>query len=597
MAKWSVVSNSSYYLRCLVSSAILLCFLIAWLLLVGERWDASLILLRSFSVLENIFFIAMHGAYYVAALLLFLSLYPPVKSPDIARRLSTLVIFILWLFVEGLGATFAKTIGDGANFFTVYYLLTQFNVVTGSFLWFQIIVVAIYVLMFGLIAWLIWGVCHERKFVKVKVASISLVLMSLNLVFWFTPWPKSLALSPFPYIVSTAFAKPNAAAFNNGFEYELNQHEGLFIEQRKYNLVLIVMESTKARALSVYDADLIRQTSFFDQLAEQSLLFEHAYAVLPFTIKALTALNCGVSPYFNYPILESRYGIPKGCLAQQLHQDYGYHTLFMQSATRYYGNMASLLQQFGVQEFIGAEDLDVEGFEYSPPFGYEDSVILAENARWLERVKAPFFAQYLTLGPHWPYTFYQEQDYVDYVQSEGHLYDLGEQYNHYLNAVYAQDQFLEQLIRQYKQAGLYDSTIFVFVADHGQSFGEHRHFQHANNLYQEGIHIPLMIHAPALVKQGQRIDALISQTDVRQLLENLLSGRELLDGVDNQQVFSACWYWRWCVARTDKRYKYIHNFEEAEDELYDLQNDAKERNNIARQYPEKVAQFRQQTLD
>lgn len=597
MAKRSVAKSVLYFVRYFVNAAIALGFLTAWLVLVVWRWEASVILFQSFSVFESVVFIAINAAYYLAALTVFLLLYPPIDVANLARRLAILFIVIFWLIIEGLSVPLAKTMGDGANFFTVYYLLTQFNLLSASYWSFQVVFFAIFLLIVIFLLRVAWEFLQKKQLIKLRLYILSLALMSLNLLVWFTPWPKSLAINPLPYTLSSVVMQPDALSFSTVIVSEA-QKKALKLDElsEKYNIALIVMESTKAEALGAYNADLLRGTPFFDQLAEQSLLFENAYAVLPFTVKALTALNCGVSPYLNYPILESNYGVPTKCLANLLSEQ-GYQTRFMQGATRYYGNMASLLQQFGVQEFVGAEDLDSKGFRESPAFGYEDGIMLNENARWLEHVEQPFFAQYLTLGPHWPYTFYKKEDYIEYVNPADYLHDLGDQNNNYLNAVYAQDQFLRQLIEQYKAAGLYDNTIFVFVADHGQGFGKPKHFQHANNLYQEGIHIPLMIHAPGIVKQGQRIAELVSQADVAALLLNLLSGKAALEGIQHEQVFSACWYWQWCIARTDKQYKYIHNFKEAGDELYDLIADPQERTNIAKQYPELIKVFREQSLD
>lgn len=596
MAKRSRGQSVLYFLRCFFNAAIMLGFLAAWLVLVVWRWEASLVLLQYLNVLESIIFIAINVAYYSAALTLFILLFPPIHATSLIRRLVTLFAAAFWLLIEGLSVAFAKVIGDGVGIFTLYYLLTQFNLLSISYTSFQVVFFAAFLLVVTSLLHAAWVFLQNKQMVKLKLYASSLTLMSINLLVWFTPWPKSLAVNPLPYMLTSVAMQPEASSFSKAAASEAQKKElKLGKLSEKYNIVFIVMESTKAAALGTYNADLVRETPFFDQLAEQSLLFENAYALLPFTVKALTALNCGISSYLHYPILESNYGIPTKCLANLLGEQ-GYQTRFMQSATRYYGNMASLLQQFGVQEFVGAEDLDNKGFRESPAFGYEDGIMLDESARWLESVEQPFFAQYLTLGPHWPYDFYNKEDYIEYVNPADYLHDLGDQYNRYLNAVYAQDQFLQQLIEQYKTAGLYHDTIFVFVADHGQGFGEHRHFQHANNLYQEGIHIPLMIHAPGLVKQGQRIDELVSQTDVPQMLVNLLNGRAALEGIQHEQVFSACWYWQWCIARTDKQHKYIHNFKEAGDELYDLTVDPQESTNIAKQHPELVKVYREQSL-
>ena len=58
------------------------------------------------------------------------------------------------------------------------------------------------------------------------------------------------------------------------------------------------------------------------------------------------------------------------------------------------------------------------------------------------------------------------------------------------------DFFVRNVMNQYKELGLYDDTIFVIYGDHGEGFGEHDLYQHDNTIYQEGLKVPFIIHAP-----------------------------------------------------------------------------------------------------
>lgn len=63
----------------------------------------------------------------------------------------------------------------------------------------------------------------------------------------------------------------------------------------KRNVVMIFLESTRARATTPYNESL-DTTPFLDALAKKSLLAEQAYAVVPHTHNAIAATNCGVEP-------------------------------------------------------------------------------------------------------------------------------------------------------------------------------------------------------------------------------------------------------------------------------------------------------------
>ena len=58
------------------------------------------------------------------------------------------------------------------------------------------------------------------------------------------------------------------------------------------------------------------------------------------------------------------------------------------------------------------------------------------------------------------------------------------------------DHHIGRLIESLKERGLYDSTWIIVTADHGELFGEHETFGHGKFLYQEEIHIPLIVKYP-----------------------------------------------------------------------------------------------------
>ena len=60
---------------------------------------------------------------------------------------------------------------------------------------------------------------------------------------------------------------------------------------------------------------------------------------------------------------------------------------------------------------------------------------------------------------------------------------------------------------------LVDSTVFVVISDHGEEFLEHGSVEHGVDLYQEVLHVPLVISGPG-VPGGVVIDTPVSQMDI-----------------------------------------------------------------------------------
>lgn len=364
------------------------------------------------------------------------------------------------------------------------------------------------------------------------------------------------------------------------------------------NLVFIVLESVGLRATNLGNPGLQGVTPFLQKLSESSRVFDRAYTVVPHTSKALVAMFCGTEPFFRFPIFESHLGIPARCLASLL-DDHGYQSVFFQSPNGGFENRRGLVAQMGFQRFVGGDELSSAGFEVVNYFGYEDAVMLEPSRQWLGEQKAPFLAVYLTGATHhsyWPPSRLEFEQFADASASKDK--------NRYLNSVHYLDWFVDQLIRQYKDVGLYDNTIFVIVGDHGESFEENTRRQHNASLYEETLAVPLLIHSPARVRAG-RDSRIVSLTDILPSLADMMGfdliGRPLgvsfwADAPGRESAIASCWYDDWCVANVDKRYKYIFNFGEKKEELYDIETDPEEKVNIANQHPGLTARRREEAL-
>src|SRR5690554_616745 len=585
-------------LRFSIICALLLLTAAAFIVAIELRWQALVFFNQHITVWQSVLLYLPSASFYLGLGLWFMAMALPVFANSLLRHLLLVVFMLLVLGFDTLASAILKEMGDGVSLFSIYYLLTQFNLLSASYTVFKGIFIAlipgIFLVFSGLKYYRLW-LLRQRQ--GVALLSTSLLILFASFIPFSSQSPKSVSLSPVVYALSSLDKAPRASDFSIvPTPQAMPTYSQQTIIEEKPNIALIILESTRKDAISLYNKTLMRKTPFFDALAKRGLVFENMYSTVPFTIKTLTSANCGINPYFNFPIMESSYGLPADCLAHWL-ENSGYSSVFMQSAHAYHGNKAELTKQWGITEVFSAEELDGDGLKTNV-FGFQEEALLPKNAQWLDKVDQPFFASYLTLAPHWPYNFYNKEEHIDYVDSDTptNIHNFSALFNEYLSTVYQQDQFLELLIQQFKDSGHYENTIFIFMADHGESFGEHRHFQHANNLYQESINVPFMIYSPNFLHEQGVSDAMLSQIDMPQIISNLLSGKPALDTIDNESVFSACWFWQWCIARVDLQYKYIHNFDDAKDELYDLQRDPQEQNNIIDQHEELGRQFRQESL-
>ncbi|HET9647686.1 MAG TPA: LTA synthase family protein, partial [Microlunatus sp.] len=336
---------------------------------------------------------------------------------------------------------------------------------------------------------------------------------------------------------------------------------------RPPNVVLIFLESVRAISTSIDDSQR-GVTPYLSRLARTSLVAENAYTVVPHTSKALTAGHCGIAPPMDMNVTEAQWGGISGRCLPALLAEQGYATAFFQSATEHYDDRRELVRNLGYADFLPVDVLDKEGYVRANYFGWEDDILLEPSRTWLTRhADQPFLTGYLTVTSHHDYE-------VPSTIDREHLSDDPE-VDDYLNTVRYGDRFVQRLIQQYKDLGLYDDTVFVVMADHGEGFGEHGVRQHDNTIYTEGVKIPLLVHDPRR-PQGRRITGPVQLTSVLPTVVARLAfevngghypAGSLDDPTPTDRVRIACYVDNACLASITGTQKYVFHFGRQPDEF------------------------------
>ena len=353
-------------------------------------------------------------------------------------------------------------------------------------------------------------------------------------------------------------------------------------ETKDYNVVILVLESTRARSVTPYNPE-IKNTPVMDDLSRRGRLVENAYTTIPHTSKALVGINCGFYPKIDTPIEEAQAGVlPVDCLARLLKKK-GYSTAFFQPAEEGYEGRNSLVKHFGYSYFKGKESLPSKGFHESSYFGYEDDIMLEPSLEWADKQTRPFLLTYLTLSAHHLYTIPHS------IEEE--RFDDDDLMNRYLNTVRYTDRFVGKVIKGFEERGLLDKTLFVIIGDHGEGFGEHRRNQHDNVIYEEGVRIPLLLFGAGVKDVGEPIKGLRQSIDVLPTITELLGyelsgwelpGKSLVSTPGHDRVYISCWYHNRCMAIREGTHKYIYHYKRKGMEVFDLSSDPNERANLLR---------------
>jgi choline-sulfatase len=114
----------------------------------------------------------------------------------------------------------------------------------------------------------------------------------------------------------------------------------------------------------------------------------------------------------------------------------------------------------------------------------------------------PFFAWFHYMDPHHEYFGHEESPHYGHQRRD--MYD---------EEVFYTDLWVKKLLDDVDQQPWAKNTVIVLSADHGEAFGEHGRYRHAYELYQELVHVPLIVHMPGQT-EGRTIDVPRSQIDL-----------------------------------------------------------------------------------
>jgi arylsulfatase A-like enzyme len=167
----------------------------------------------------------------------------------------------------------------------------------------------------------------------------------------------------------------------------------------------------------------------------------------------------------------------------------------------------------------------------SEALNHEFSSLVENNP---DLMKKPLFAYIHTVDPHDPYTprvpflKFKRQDLEKRRKDLGYLEELYKTRDHdglseedmeYVVSLYDceilhNDYHFGQFISFLKKNGLYENSIIVFTADHGEQFLEHGGLAHGSSIYNEEIHIPLIVRFPNGEFAGLQTDLPVSEVDI-----------------------------------------------------------------------------------
>ncbi len=288
-------------------------------------------------------------------------------------------------------------------------------------------------------------------------------------------------------------------------------------ESQKMNILLIIIDTLNADHLGCYG--YYRDTSpTIDSLAASGVIFNSCQAQASWTLPGMTSIYTGLSERSHH------------C---------GYYDGLLYGLDPEMPTIPTILQQQGYStaafvrtEFMGNEfgmDKGYDSFWIAKDWFIKDTITVDTLLSYFgnNEVSEPFLATIHFYDPHSPYQ--PTSPYDTFFTSSGSIGGLDDWpidtdlWNdpvliEHLIALYdseirCTDNQISRLFQSMREMGLMNNTLVILVADHGEEFMEHGCTGHANNLYQQTIHIPLIFSGPG-IESGSVISMNAGQFDV-----------------------------------------------------------------------------------
>ncbi len=296
------------------------------------------------------------------------------------------------------------------------------------------------------------------------------------------------------------------------------------------NVIMIVIDALRAGQLGCYGYDL-PTTPNIDAFAQESLRFTSSFSPSNHTKPSTASLFTSLYPSQHNVILGNRSNNSGEYFSDVLDESFKTIAEYLYEADY---NTAGFLNQGQLRKYLGF----AQGFIYYNSRLGRAPQINREFLRWLPMNKhRKFFAyiHYLDVhGPYDPPEKYRKIFNVNELTSEiperaknwrkfkkdfesgaleftpEDLENLKALYNAELKSV---DDQLGILFQELKRQGVYENSLIIITADHGESFVEHGEIDHGSTLFDEVLRVPLIIHYPNQEKTGV-VDANVQTLDL-----------------------------------------------------------------------------------
>jgi arylsulfatase A-like enzyme len=337
------------------------------------------------------------------------------------------------------------------------------------------------------------------------------------------------------------------------------------------NVLFITVDALRADHMGIYGYE--RNTSpNLDEFFTEATIYEHAYCTEANTGPSVVSFLSGLLPQDTGVRLLCQKVPSRLKLVSDYLNEAGYHTAGIVS------NIVLTKEASGLDSHFDYYDDYIDEKEpYRNVFERNARATTDAGFKWYASAydsKKPYFLWLHYQDTHGPYHpppdkpvefSHPEPRPIDiekvppYVREPG-VTDGLEYVDLYDEELAYSDFHIKRLLDMFQREGLLDNTLVIFSADHGESMMDHeRWFTHGYHVYEEIIHVPLLIRYPGQ-NEGKRVKTSVSLVDLLPtILEaagiestGFLRGVPLTGPQSERPLYAQGGVWRFMVYRNRK---------------------------------------------
>ena len=354
------------------------------------------------------------------------------------------------------------------------------------------------------------------------------------------------------------------------------------------NIILITLDTTRADRMGFLGSTR-GLTPNLDAVAKQGIVFSRAYSHVPITTASHTTILTGTYPQFNHV---NDFGIPLGKnlpYLPDLLRQHGYHTgAFVGSLILDPLDGTAPGFDRGFDVYDAGFHLRRHGADRYKTVERRAADVVDHALGWLSQLpNGPFFLWVHVYDAHDPYD--PPPPFKERYASQP-----------YDGEIAYVDSALGKLFAELRKHGIFDETMIAVMADHGESLGAHGENTHGVFLYDETLHVPLLVKLPLNRTAGKRVETRVSLVDVAPTIlseagvpvPEQMQGESLLDTLkpskngapEDRPAYAETDYphraFGWSALRALRTGKYLY-IQAPERELYNQTADPAEAHNLA----------------